>query len=466
MSQDTIIREKSAEINFQKILDSQRAFFKTGKTFDLEFRKQELRRLKEILKINESILYEAIHKDLGKSAFETYTTEMAFLYSEIDFFVKKMNSLAKPKRVKTNILNQLGSSRIYYEPYGSTLVIGAWNYPIQLSVLPAIAAIAAGNTVILKPSEVAGHTAKALEEIINSNFEEGLLKVLLGGVEETTEILKMRFDKIFFTGSPTVGKIIYKAAAEHLTPVTLELGGKSPAIVTPSANLNVAARRIIWGKYLNAGQTCIAPDYVYVHKGVKDQFLKLLKEQIEKADYAPGEESYTRIINERHFDRLTKMLDPDKIYHGGQSDKEKLYIAPTLLDNADWEDSAMQEEIFGPLLPVLSYSDFDKMLEVINDREKPLSAYLFSGDSDEKEKFTENLSFGGGCINDTVMHFTNPYMPFGGVGNSGIGSYHGKYGFETFSHHKSVLSRATWGEPNLKYPPYTDSKKKWMKRIQ
>lgn len=466
MQQDTIIQEKKQQIDFQKTLQLQKKFFESRVTLDLEFRKAQLKKLKEVLKSGEDKLYDAIYQDLGKSEFETYTTEISFLYNEIDFFVKKMNSLAKPKRVSTNILNQLGSSRIYYEPFGNTLVIGAWNYPIQLSILPAIAAIAAGNTVMMKPSEVAGHTAATMQEIINSNFDEGLFHVFQGGVEETTEILKMKFDKIFFTGSPAVGKIIYKAAAEHLTPVTLELGGKSPVIVTSSANLKVAAKRIVWGKFLNAGQTCIAPDYIYVDEKVKDEFLKLVKEQIENAGYTPGGDSYTRIINERHFERLAKMLDSDKTYYGGKTDKEKLYIEPTVLHNMTWEDPAMQEEIFGPILPVLSYSNYNEMIAAINQHEKPLSAYLFTNSSSDKEKFTEFVPFGGGCINDTVMHFTNPYLPFGGVGNSGIGSYHGKYGFETFSHPKSVMDRATWGEPNLKYPPYTETKKKWMKKIQ
>lgn len=451
--------------SFQETLDLQNAFFKTGKTRDLNFRKTQLLKFKQLLQANETKIYEAIAIDLRKSSYETYVTELSVLYNEIDFFVKKMNSLAKPKSVRTNILNQLGWSKIYHEPYGNTLVIGAWNYPFQLSLLPAVCALAAGNTVILKPSEMADHSATIMQKLINTNFETGLFHVFQGGVVETTEILKLRFDKIFFTGSPAVGKIIYRAAAEHLTPVTLELGGKSPAIVTASANIKVAAKRIVWGKFLNSGQTCIAPDYVYVENKVKAEFLEAVKQEIIKANYSLENENFIHIVNSKNFDRLKQMIDSEKVFYGGKTDKDMLFIEPTVLQNVNWEDAVMQEEIFGPILPVLSFESFDSCLEIIADGEKPLSAYLFSDNKAEQKKFSENISFGGGCINDTIMHFTNPYLPFGGVGNSGIGSYHGKYGFETFSHKKSILKRATWGEPNLKYSPYSTMKKKWMKRF-
>lgn len=451
--------------NYTEILQEQRNFYLKGGTLDIEFRKKLLNLFRSLVESHEDKLYQAIEMDFGKSAFETYSTELSFVYSEIDYFVKNLSKLSKPKTVMTNIVNQMASSKIYREPYGTSLIIGAWNYPYQLSLVPAICAIAAGNTVLLKPSEIPWNTAKAMEEMINENFPKEVMRVVNGGVEETTEILKLRFDKIFFTGSPQVGKIIYKAAAEHLTPVTLELGGKSPALVTQSANLGVAARRLVWGKYLNAGQTCIAPDYIYVDRAVKHEFLQEVKKHIEEYNYQPGSENYTRIINEKNFDRLTSMIHPDKIFYGGTSNRENLFIEPTVLKNVTWSDKVMQEEIFGPILPVLDYTNFDEVIQRIKENEKPLSAYIFTSDGKQKEAFTTQLSFGGGCINDSIMHITNPNLPFGGVGNSGMGSYHGKYGFEAFSHHKSVMDKALWGEPNLKYPPYTDGKKKWIKRL-
>lgn len=277
--------------------------------------------------------------------------------------------------------------------------------------------------------------------------------------------MKQRFDKLFFTGSPHVGKIVYKAAAEHLTPVTLELGGKSPVIVTASSDLKLAARRIVWGKFLNAGQTCLAPDYVYVEESVEEKFLAEIKDQLTSGAYAHDAESYTRIINAKHFDRLEDLIDKEKLFFGGKSDKSRLYMEPTIMWNITWEDKVMEEEIFGPILPIMTYRDFDQVIEEIKAREKPLSAYLFTTKKDEEQRFLHAVSFGGGCINDSIMHFTNPNLPFGGVGNSGIGNYHGQYGLETFSHKKSILKKATWGEPNLKYPPYTESKKRWIKRI-
>lgn len=450
---------------YQDVLEAQKIFFNKGGMRDIKFRKKLLRLFRDIVKTNEDKLYEAILKDFRKSAFETYSTELTFLYNEIDYFLKNLENLTKPQRVSTNLPNQLAVSRIYADAYGSALVIGAWNYPYQLSLVPAICALAAGNTVILKPSEVPWNTALIMEEIINESFPEEVFHVINGGVQETTELLKLKFDKIFFTGSPQVGKIVYKAAAEHLIPVTLELGGKSPAIVTLSANLKVAAKRLVWGKFLNAGQTCIAPDYVYVHQGVKVEFIEEVKRYIEEFEYRPDVENYTRIINKKHFDRLMKLMDPAKIVFGGETDQDKLYIAPTVMDRVTWNDPVMQEEIFGPLMPILDYKDLDDVFDQIKSHEKPLSAYIFTSRASEKDRFTNEISFGGGCINDSVMHITNPYLPFGGVGNSGMGSYHGKYGFETFTHKKSVMDKAVWGEPKIKYPPYTDSGKRWIKKL-
>ncbi|SIS86687.1 aldehyde dehydrogenase (NAD+) [Kaistella chaponensis] len=452
-------------MDFQNILSDQRNLFNSQKTKNLKFRKMYLEKLKEVLLKNEELLYDSIFKDFGKSKFDTFTTEISFVLKDIDYFLKNLNSLAKPKKVRTNLANQLGSSKIYPEPLGCTLVIGAWNYPYQLSLSPVVAALAAGNTCILKPSEIAENTMKAMAKIINENFPKDYFYVAEGGIEETTEILKQKFDKIFFTGSPKVGQIIYEAAAKHLTPVTLELGGKSPAIVTSSANFDVAAKRIVWGKFLNAGQTCVAPDYILVDEKVKDSFLDSLQSYIQKFNYHSESENYTQIINQRNFDRLVNLIDQEKVYFGGKTDAAKRYIEPTIMHDVTWNDKVMQEEIFGPILPVLTFKNFNEALLQIAAYEKPLSAYLFSDNSEEKEEFTIKISFGGGCINDVVMHLSNDYLPFGGVGNSGIGNYHGKYGFDAFSHQKAVLDRATWGEPDLKYPPYTDKKLNWIKKL-
>lgn len=452
-------------MNYADILRQQKSFFNSHKTKDLSFRKEQLKQLKKVIKSNEKLLYEAIFQDFGKSEFETFGTEISFVYKDIDFYLKNLNSLSKPKSVITNIVNQLGSSKIINEPLGNCLVIGAWNYPYQLTLTPVIAAIAAGNTCMIKPSELPENTMKAMAKIINENFAPEFLYVVEGGVEETTEILKLRFDKIFFTGSPRVGKIVYKAAAEHLTPVTLELGGKSPAFITENADLQVAVRRIVWGKFINAGQTCVAPDYLFVQENIKPKFLEILITEIKKRNYHESAEHYCKIINERNFDRLFKMIDREKVVFGGETNHEKRYISPTVLDNVSWEDAVMQEEIFGPILPILTYKNFENAIEKVIDGEKPLSAYLFSNNSKEQEIFSEILSFGGGCINDTLMHLSNDRLPFGGVGNSGIGNYHGKFGFETFSHQKAILKKSIYLEPELKYPPYSEGKLKILKKL-
>ncbi|HMU07021.1 MAG TPA: aldehyde dehydrogenase [Kaistella sp.] len=452
-------------MNFQEILNEQKEFFNSQKTKNIKFRKRALQQLKEAILKNEDLMYEAIYKDFGKSKFDTFTTEISFVLKEIEFYLKNLTSLSSPKKVRTNLANQLGSSKIYSEPLGNTLVIGAWNYPYQLSLSPLIAAVAAGNTCILKPSEVAENSMKAMVKIINENFPREYLFAVEGGVEEITGILELKFDKIFFTGSTKVGKIVYEAAAKNLTPVTLELGGKSPAIVAASANLEVAARRIVWGKFLNAGQTCVAPDYILVDERVKDSLVTSLKKYIQKFSYKADSEQYTQIINEKNFERLIKMIDPENVFYGGNFDAKKRFIEPTILQNVTWEDSVMQEEIFGPILPVLTYKNFNEALLQISKHEKPLAAYLFTNNSEEKDLFTSRISFGGGCINDVVMHLSNDHLPFGGVGNSGIGNYHGKFGFDTFSHQKAILERATWGEPDLKYPPYSEKKLSWIKRV-
>ena len=452
-------------MNYADILQQQKTFFNSHATKDLDFRKAQLQKLKKVVKSNEKLLYDAIYQDFGKSEFETFGTEISFIYKDIDYYLKNLKSFAKPKNVLTNIVNQMGSSKIVFEPLGNCLVIGAWNYPYQLTLTPVIAAIAAGNTCMIKPSELPENTMKAMAKLINENFDAQFLYVVEGGVEETTAILKLRFDKIFFTGSPRVGKIVYKAAAEHLTPVTLELGGKSPAFVTEKADLQIAAKRIVWGKFINAGQTCVAPDYLHVAENIKAKFLKVLIEEIKKRNYTDNVDHYCKIINERNFDRLEKMIDHKKVVFGGETNREKRYISPTVLDNVTWEDAVMQEEIFGPILPILTYKNLETAMQTVVEGEKPLSAYLFSNDAKEQELFTEKLSFGGGCINDTLMHLSNDRLPFGGVGNSGIGHYHGKFGFIAFSHQKAILKKYNYLEPELKYPPYSDAKLNILKKL-
>lgn len=452
-------------MDFKEVFLAQKKFFKSHQTKDISFRKENLKKLKMILQQNESRLYEAIYKDFRKGEFDTFLTELNLIYSEIKFFLKNLDKLTAPQKVKTPLSLQPGKSQIYYDSLGATLVIGAWNYPYQLTLVPLISSMAAGNTVIVKPSELPENTMHLLSELINLNFPPHYIFVAVGGIPETTELLKLPYDKIFFTGSPKVGRLVYEAAAKNLTPVVLELGGKSPAIVTPTADLEVAAKRLIWGKFLNAGQTCIAPDYLLVEESVKQELLLLMKKKLQEINYSDGADYYTSIINKRNFARVKALIDSNKIYYGGQSVEETLYIEPTILDSVDWEDAVMQEEIFGPVIPVLSYADYDEVLDRIIEGEKPLAAYLFTKDREEKSKFLNLVSFGGGCINDTLMHVASDYLPFGGVGNSGIGSYHGEYGFLTFTHQKSVLEKTNWGEPDWKYPPYSRKKMKWLKRI-
>lgn len=452
-------------MDYFSIFNNQRDFYKSHQTKDISFRKENLIKLQKILKSNEERLYQAIYKDFRKSKFDTYANELSIIYAEIKYFLKNIERLSNPQKVKTNLANVPGKSYIYKEPLGCALVIGAWNYPYQLTLAPIVSAIAAGNTCMIKPSELPENTMRLMAELINNNFPSNYLYVVEGGIPETTEILKYPFDKIFFTGSPKVGKIVYQAASKNLTPVTLELGGKSPAIVTKSADLDVAAKRIVWGKFLNGGQTCIAPDYVLVEESIQDEFLKRLKKQLEEANYEDGAEHYVSIINKRNFDRILGLIEQKKIFYGGKTNEATYYIQPTVLLNVGWEDAVMQEEIFGPVLPVLSFNNLQETLGRINKLDKPLAAYLFTNIKTEKELFLQNISFGGGCVNDTIMHIANGNLPFGGVGNSGIGNYHGEFGFNCFSHQKSVIKKAVWGEPNLKYPPYTEKKLNWLKRL-
>lgn len=455
------------ENDFKSILEEQSAFFAKNNTKNSKFRIEQLKKLKKVLKANEVLLNEALYKDFKKSAFETYETELSLIYHEISLAIKNINSWSKKKRVGSGLSNFPGQSFIIPEPYGKVLVIGAWNYPYQLSILPAVSALAAGNTVIIKPSELSLNASNAMAQIINSNFNKEVLHVIEGAVEETTALLKHPFDYIFYTGSTAVGKIIMRAASEHLTPVVLELGGKSPAIIDENANLKMAAKRIVWGKFLNGGQTCVAPDYLLAHQSIKDQLIKEIKNQLKQIQGANAMESeaFVRIINPRHFKRLIELIDKEKMIIGGNTCENELYIEPTVLDRVSFDDKVMQEEIFGPILPIISYTDLNWAIDQIKSRPKPLALYLFTNSKSIQKKVLNEVSFGGGAINDVIMHLANTKLPFGGVGNSGMGNYHGKYGFDTFSHQKSIIKKTNWFEPWFKYPPYTKGKLNLIRKI-
>ena len=449
----------------KSLVENQKKFFNTNKTKDVKFRIKQLVKFRDILKANEEFLYRAIYDDFKKSEFDTYTNELLLLYIDIKEAIHNLKKWSKPKRVRTNLVNFPAKSYIIPEPLGVSLVIGAWNYPYQLSLAPVIAAIAAGNTVILKPSELPSNTSSAMAKIINENFESEYLKVVEGGIPETTELLNQNFDKIFFTGSVPVGKIVYQAAAENLTPVTLELGGKSPAFITESCNLKMTVKRLAWSKFLNAGQTCIAPDYVLVHESIKERFLELIKVEIENSHYAFDNGNYVQIINERNFNRLLPQIDESKIYYGGNHNIEQRYIEPTILHNVSFEDKVMEDEIFGPILPVISYTNLDEIIGYVKSKPKPLSCYVYTEERNIKQKILREITFGGGAVNDSVMHIANSNLPFGGVGHSGIGSYHGEAGFRTFSHYKSILDKPSWFELSLKYFPQTKGNLNFIKRF-
>lgn len=452
-------------MEYQEIINRQRAFFQTNATKNIRFRADQLSKLKSILQRNEKRLYEAIYADFRKGEFETYATELGILYSDISESIMKMRRWSRPKRVLTNLPNMPARSYIMPEPFGVCLVIGAWNYPYQLSFAPVVAALAAGNTVILKPSELSAHTSALMAELINNNFDPGVFCVIEGGVPETTELLKEKFDKIFFTGSVPVGNIVYQAAAKNLTPVTLELGGKSPAFVFADTNLEVTAKRLVWGKFLNAGQTCIAPDYVLVENKIKDRFLAAIKAQIDEFRYSFENKNHVQIINERNFDRLVNLIDSSKIIYGGEHDQNDRYISPTILNDLDFSHPVMDDEIFGPILPVIGFDNVESVIAEVKNRPKPLACYVFTKNKKLRAKILHEISFGGGAVNDTIMHISNPRLPFGGVGPSGTGSYHGEAGFRAFTHYKSVMYKPFHFEPNLKYPPYTEGKMKWLKRF-
>jgi len=433
--------------------------------FNVQIRIRKLEQLKKVIINNESGITQALKTDLGKSAFESYSTEIGFILEEISYILKHLESWAKVKKVKTPFTLFPGKSFIHPEPYGAVLIISPWNYPFQLSLSPFIGAIAAGNRVILKPSEFAGETSSIIKKIINEVFKEDEALVVEGGLEETQILLKQKFDYIFFTGSTAVGKIIMKAAAEYLTPVTLELGGKCPCLIEESANIDIAAKRVAWGKFLNAGQTCVAPDYILIPRNLQDQFIERLNHYISAFYGVDVKKSadYPRIVNHRHFDRLKELLIPSKIAIGGQLNREENFIGPTVMKDVEWSDKVMLDEIFGPILPVIPYEDIQDAVKNILNYPKPLAFYLFSENSVKQKAIISMIPFGGGCINDTVIHLANPDLPFGGVGTSGIGSYHGKKSFDTFTHYKSLYQQGTLVDIPLRYPPYNDQKLTWIK---
>lgn len=444
-----------------KLVSNQKAYFSTGETKSLSFRKSKLLQLKAELIKQEQAIIDALSKDLKKPVFESVLSETGIVLAELDLTLKKLYSWSKPKQIRPSLLNFPSTDKLYYEPYGTVLVIAPWNYPYHLSLLPVIGAIAAGNTVVLKPSELASNTAKVIEDILKAVFNEEFVDVVQGDASIAQELLKQKWDYIFFTGSVTVGKIVAKAAAEHLTPTTLELGGKNPCIIDETANIKLAAKRIVWGKFLNAGQTCIAPDYIIIHKSVKQPFIESLLKEIE-ASYSnhPKESSdFPRIINAHHYTRLVNMLKNESILIGGETNKDDLYIAPTVIDEPSQNSEVMKDEIFGPILPVLSYQNETDIKNIIHQYNKPLSLYVFSTNKSFAKKIITDFSFGGGTINDTLIHFANPRLPFGGVGSSGIGAYHGKHTFYTFSHKKPVVKRGNWIDIPLRYPPYKGKNK-------
>ncbi len=444
--------------DIEKMIDDQRTFYFTRQTKAVDFRKNQLLKLKETIKKYEKQVIQALHFDLRKSEFEAYTTEIGVIYDSISYMVKNIDEWMKPEAVKTPLHFQPGKSFIVREPYGVVLIIGAFNYPFQLVMEPLIGAIIGGNTAIVKPSETAVQTAAIVKTILNEAFNDNYVRVVEGEKEEVQALIHAPFDYIFFTGSVAVGKIVAKAAAERLTPVALELGGKSPAIVDQTANLEVAAKRIAWGKFNNAGQTCVAPDYVLVQRSVYPKFIKILQKTLKQfyGKNPQASEDFGRIINERQFRRLEALLEREKeqITFGGKTDVNDLYIEPTIVENVNWQSPIMEDEIFGPILPVMAYEDLPRVIHCIRQLPKPLAAYLFSENEQAIAYFLEELPFGGGCINDVVTHVGNPHLPFGGVGPSGVKAYHGKASFENFTHSKSVLHRSNKLANGLLYPPY------------
>ena len=446
------------------VLKKQKQYFSTGATLPLAARKEALKRLWRALEVNEKLLTDALKQDLGKSPQEGYMCEIGLVKSEIRYLLRHMSGYARERRVHTPLVQFISRSFVKPVPYGTVLIMSPWNYPVLLALDPLADALAAGNTVVLKPSAYAPATSEALEKVIRKCFPPEYVTVVTGGRKENSCLLDCKFDYIFFTGSKAVGKEVMRKASEHLTPVTLELGGKSPCIVDETANLPLAAKRIVFGKFINCGQTCVAPDYIYCAESVKDAFVKELKKQITRqyGDKPLQNPAYGKMINRKHFDRVCGLIDQNKVVCGGETDPEHLRIAPTVMDHVTWEDTVMGEEIFGPVLPVLTYKSLKKTAEKINSMDSPLALYLFSSDREHIRFVKERIQYGGGCINDVVIHLATSEMGFGGVGESGMGAYHGKRGFDTFTHEKSIVDKKTFFDLPMRYRPYIPFYEKLM----
>lgn len=444
------------ESEIKSLVDAQRSFFLTGRTLDVSYRIQALKRLKAAIQRHESRLHNAILKDLGKSSFESYMCETGMVLSELTYMLKHIKSFAAEKNVWTPLAQFASRSYRKPSPHGVVLIMSPWNYPLLLTLDPLIDAIAAGNTAIVKPSAYSPNTSQVMKELIEECFPASYVSVVTGGRAENTCLLDQNFDYIFFTGSQAVGKVVMTQAALHLTPVTLELGGKSPCIVEASANIRLTAKRIVFGKYLNCGQTCVAPDYILCDASVKDELVKEIKRQI-KHQYGSNplkNSNYGKIINEKHYERLMGLIDPAKVVIGGTGDRASLRISPTVMDGVTFEDAVMQEEIFGPILPILTYNTLEDAITTVQSRQHPLALYLFTSDKEAISEVTSRCNYGGGCINDTIIHLATSEMPFGGFKESGMGGYHGKAGFETFSHYKSIVDKKTWLDLPMRYQPY------------
>lgn len=446
--------------NILNIFNSQKEFFYSNKTKDINYRINNLKKLKNLIKENEQDIMDALYKDLRKSNFESYATEIGIVYDELNLHIKNLRKWSKREKRKSPIVHFPAKSYIYKDPYGVTLIIGPFNYPFQLVIAPLIGAISAGNCAIIKPSESTQNIALLLEKIINENFKENYIRVVnpLGGKDTVSYLLDLKFDYIFFTGSVSVGKIIMEKASKNLIPVTLELGGKSPCIVDNSAKLGLAAKRIVWGKFLNAGQTCVAPDYILVQKDIKEKLLKELKKELllQFGSDIKSSSDFPRIVNKHSLLRLKNYLNDGEIYFGGSVDEKDLYLEPTILTNIKENSLIMEEEIFGPILPILEYSSLDEALTYVINKDKPLALYYFSEDSTSIEKVLNSTTSGGVTINDTIIHVASSYLPFGGVGSSGMGAYHGKASFDVFTHKKSVIKRGTFIEFPIKFAPYNN----------
>ena len=453
------------EKKLESLVEKQRAYFAEGKTLPIEGRIRALNRLEQAIKNREEELCRALKADLGKSRIESYMCEVGLTLSELGYVKRHLRSWSRDKRVRTPLAQFHARSFTVQEPYGVVLVMSPWNYPVLLTLEPLIGALAAGNCCVVKPSAYSPETSAVMASILREIFPEEYVAVVEGGRQENQGLLAQRFDYIFFTGGVDVGKLVMETASAHLTPVTLELGGKSPCVIDESANLKLAARRLAFGKYLNCGQTCVAPDYVLVHEKVKERFLEYVKEEITHMYGRKPLENpdYGKIINRKHFDRLLGLIDESKLVFGGESSEETLQIAPSVLDRVTPEDAVMQEEIFGPLLPILTVRSMDEALAFVNARPKPLAFYIFTQNKSVEQMFLRRASFGGGCVNDTIIHLATSAMGFGGVGNSGMGSYHGKKSFETFSHEKSIVKKYTWLDLPMRYQPYTKQKDKMIR---